>query len=119
MARLRRASACWCSARPTRPATPPRWAPSSSRASATSPAPPCRGCCRRPMRALQAEPAPAAPPLSAPLTAYLEHARVQRRLAQRSLQNYIEALTRLQVLAEEDGVELLRLQPQQARPWVA
>ena len=38
-------SACSCSPRPTRRATPPTWAPSSWPASARSRAPRCRGCC--------------------------------------------------------------------------
>lgn len=62
--------------------------------------------------------------MSAPLTEpllqrYLEHARVQRRLAGRTLQIYADALRRLQVLALDDGVALLTLQTAQARRWVA
>ncbi|QPF72345.1 tyrosine recombinase XerC [Roseateles sp. DAIF2] len=54
-----------------------------------------------------------------PLQRYLEHAHVQRRLAGRTLSIYRDALTRLQGLAEADGVDLLRLQQAQARRWVA
>ena len=41
-------SACWCSPRPTRPATPPTWAPTSWRASARSRARRSLALCRRP-----------------------------------------------------------------------
>ncbi|MDN3921341.1 tyrosine recombinase XerC [Roseateles violae] len=70
---------------------------------------------------MKASPAPEASPspLAAPLAAYLDHARVQRRLAPRSLQIYADALRRLQQCAERDGVELLKLQPPQARRWAA
>ncbi|MGS0754976.1 tyrosine-type recombinase/integrase [Roseateles sp. GG27B] len=57
--------------------------------------------------------------LAAHLLAYLSHVRVQRRLAQRSLVIYEAALLRLQRLAQKDDVELLTLQPQQARRWAA
>lgn len=53
------------------------------------------------------------------LQRYLEHARVQRRLAARTLSLYRDALQRLQDLAEQDGVALLQLQQAQARRWVA
>ena len=62
----------------------------------------------------------AAPELLAPpLRAYLEHARVQRRLSARSLVIYEDALCRLQGFAERDGVALLQLQSPQARRWAA
>jgi integrase/recombinase XerC len=64
-------------------------------------------------------PAPPAEPLPPPLAAYLDYARVQRRLAPRSLQLYTDALHRLQGFALRDGVELLKLQPAQARRWAA
>ncbi|WIT14100.1 tyrosine recombinase XerC [Paucibacter sediminis] len=51
--------------------------------------------------------------------AYLEHLRVQRRLAPRTLALYRDALGRLAALAQRDGVELLKLQPHQARRWLA
>ena len=50
---------------------------------------------------------------------YLEHLRVQRRLAARSLSLYEDALLRLQALAAQDGVALLQLQSAQARRWLA
>jgi integrase/recombinase XerC len=51
--------------------------------------------------------------------AYLEHLRVQRRLAPRTLALYQDALGRLAALARRDGSELLKLQPHQARRWLA
>ncbi len=64
-------------------------------------------------------PADPAAPLGEHLLAYLAHVRVQRRLAQRSLVIYEAALLRLQQLAQQAGVDLLTLQPQQARRWAA
>jgi integrase/recombinase XerC len=64
-------------------------------------------------------PADSAAPLGEHLLAYLAHVRVQRRLAQRSLVIYEAALLRLQGLAQQGGVDLLTLQPQQARRWAA
>lgn len=60
-----------------------------------------------------------AAPLGEHLLTYLAHVRVQRRLAQRSLVIYEAALLRLQGLAQQAGVDLLTLQPQQARRWAA
>lgn len=60
-----------------------------------------------------------APPLAPPLAAYLEYGRVQRRLAPRTLELYTDALHRLQSLASDDGVDLLRLSTAQARRWAA
>lgn len=50
---------------------------------------------------------------------YLQFLRVQRRLAPRTLALYTEALGRLNVLAEADGVAPLQLSSQQARRWLA
>jgi integrase/recombinase XerC len=58
-------------------------------------------------------------PLIEHLQRYLVHARVQRRLAPRTLSLYEDALQRLQTLARRDGVELLQLQTAQARRWMA
>jgi integrase/recombinase XerC len=58
-------------------------------------------------------------PLPELLQRYLTHARVQRRLAPRSLVLYEDALRRLQALAERDGVDLLQLQTAQVRRWLA
>lgn len=53
------------------------------------------------------------------LARYLDHLRVQRRLAARTLTLYTDALLRLQQLAERDGVALRQLQAAQARRWLA
>lgn len=53
------------------------------------------------------------------LQRYLDHARVQRRLAARSLSLYEDALRRLQTLAQRDGVDPLQLRTPQARRWMA
>lgn len=53
------------------------------------------------------------------LPAYLAYCQVQRRLAGRTLTIYSEALQRLNALAARDKVELLSLNAQQARRWVA
>jgi integrase/recombinase XerC len=53
--------------------------------------------------------------LAAPLSAYLDYARVQRRLAPRSLVIYADALLRLQNLSGQSGLALLTLRPHQAR----
>lgn len=50
---------------------------------------------------------------------YLEHLRVERRLAPRSLQAYREALSRLQALAAEDAIELPAVQAHHVRGWIA
>ncbi|WP_077036997.1 tyrosine recombinase XerC [Pelomonas sp. KK5] len=59
----------------------------------------------------------AAPPLTPPLSTYLDQARHQRKLAPRTLQIYEDGLRRLQHYAGADGVDLLRLSIQQARRW--
>jgi integrase/recombinase XerC len=53
------------------------------------------------------------------IAAYLEHLRVERRLAPRTLQAYAEALERLRSLAEADGVGLAAVQAHHVRGWVA
>jgi integrase/recombinase XerC len=50
---------------------------------------------------------------------YLEHLRVERRLAPRTLEAYGEALTRLQSLADAEGIALLQVQAHHIRGWVA
>ncbi|MBV8471296.1 MAG: tyrosine recombinase XerC [Burkholderiaceae bacterium] len=50
---------------------------------------------------------------------YLTHLRVERRLAERTLALYEDALRRLNALAQRDQVDLLRLQAHQVRRWVA
>jgi integrase/recombinase XerC len=50
---------------------------------------------------------------------YLEHLRVERRLGVRTLALYGDALTRLHRFAEEPGLDLRALQPQQVRGFAA
>ena len=50
---------------------------------------------------------------------YLTHLRVERRLAQRTLAIYEDALLRLAGQAEAAGVELAQVQPQHVRRWAA
>ncbi|WP_414858783.1 tyrosine recombinase XerC [Paucibacter sp. TC2R-5] len=57
--------------------------------------------------------------LAAPLSGYLEHIKVQRSLAPRSLVIYADALLRLQNLAGAGGIALLTLRPHQARSLAA
>ncbi len=52
-------------------------------------------------------------------TPYLEHLRVERRLAARSLEAYGDALARLQALAAEAGIELTAVRAHHVRGWVA
>jgi integrase/recombinase XerC len=60
------------------------------------------------------------PPAPAGLVAdYLEHVRVQRRLADRTVLIYTDALRLLQRHSEEVGVDLLQVQPAHVRRWVA
>ncbi len=59
------------------------------------------------------------PPLPKPLAAYLEFVRVERRLAPRTLVIYEDGLRRLQGYAAHDGLDLLKLQINQARRWAA
>ncbi len=55
--------------------------------------------------------------LSPELERYLEHLKVERRLAPRSLVLMRSALQRLQAEAERAGVELTEVQPHHARRW--
>src|SRR5690606_19462626 len=50
---------------------------------------------------------------------YLEHVRVEKRLAQRTVELYSLDLQKLGQLADEAGVELLRVQAAHVRRWVA
>ncbi len=50
---------------------------------------------------------------------YLEHVRVAKRLAARTVELYALDLRRLQAHAAEAGVELLQVQPPHIRRWVA
>ena len=62
-------------------------------------------------------PHPAA--LHVEIEAFLDHLRIQRRLAERTLAMYREALLRLQVFASDDGIELRAAMPHHVRAWVA
>jgi integrase/recombinase XerC len=69
-------------------------------------------------------PAPAAAPDAAPapdtdVTAFLEHLRVQRRLAARSLTLYGDALARLQSRAAAQGLALRQVEQHHVRRWLA
>jgi integrase/recombinase XerC len=57
--------------------------------------------------------------LTAELEAFLQHLRVQRRLAARTVAMYREALLRLQVAAEAAPIELRRAEPHHIRGFVA
>jgi integrase/recombinase XerC len=56
-------------------------------------------------------------PLSAEIDAHLQHLRVERRLAERTLAMYREAFVRLQRSAAGSGVELRAVQAHQVRRW--
>ena len=64
---------------------------------------------------------PAALPaaLAAELLAFLQHLRVERRLAPRTLAMYGDALGWLQQLAAHDGIALLQAQAHHIRGWAA
>ena len=57
--------------------------------------------------------------LGAELQAFVQHLRVERRLAERTLAMYGEALKRLQAAAQASGVALRAAQPHHVRGWVA
>ncbi len=61
----------------------------------------------------------AGPPLSEPLQQFVQHLRVERRLAARTLAMYTEALLRLQACAQASAVGLQQAQPHHLRGWVA
>ncbi len=58
-------------------------------------------------------------PLGAGPAGFIEHLRVQRRLAPRTLEMYTLALGRLEVLAQAEGVALETAQPHHLRHWLA
>ena len=64
-------------------------------------------------------PQPASAPLGEGITRFLQHLRVERRLAERTLAMYADALGWLQQLAADDGVELPRAQSHHIRGWAA
>lgn len=57
--------------------------------------------------------------LDGPIRRYLDHLRVERRLAARTLALYEDALRRLQAAAAVDGVALAEVQTHQVRQWAA
>jgi integrase/recombinase XerC len=74
---------------------------------------------RRPVAPHGAVPKDAAPPLPDPVERFLQHLRVERRLAARSLTLYRSALTELCASAALDGVALEQAQPTHLRRWTA
>jgi len=67
------------------------------------------------------KPAPAGPalPLAPEVQAYLHHLAVERRLAERTVTLYREALQRLQASAAAEAVPLKEAQPHHLRGWAA
>ena len=61
----------------------------------------------------------AATPLAPELQRFLDHLRVERRLATRTVAMYREALCRLQRAAEAAQVDLQRAEPHHLRQWAA
>ena len=59
-----------------------------------------------------------APPLGEDLQQFLQHLRVERRLAPRTLAMYADALGWLQQLAVDDAVDLPRAQAHDVRGWM-
>jgi integrase/recombinase XerC len=68
--------------------------------------------------AAAADGTPPSAELAAALEAFLDHLRVERRLAERTLAMYREALLRLQASAQAQGVALQAAQPHHVRGWV-
>src|SRR3569832_1903057 len=102
-------SACWCSPRPTRSVSPARWAPTSSSASPNSRAPRSRACARSERVSGGAQ----------LVERYLEHVRVEKRLAARTVELYALDLHKLADNAAKAEVELTRVQNAHIRRWVA
>ena len=57
-------------------------------------------------------------PLDDGLAGFLQHLRVERRLASRTLALYSDALGWLQQFASDDGVALIQAQPHHVRGWM-
>ena len=72
-----------------------------------------------PQQRVAAQPAALHAELPAALTAFLQHLRVERRLAPRTLAMYGDALAWLQQLAAGDGVALPQAQAHHIRSWAA
>ncbi len=64
-------------------------------------------------------PPPPPPPVNAGITAFLQHLRVERRLAARTLVMYGDALGWLQQMAANERVDLAQVQPHHVRGWTA
>jgi integrase/recombinase XerC len=64
-------------------------------------------------------PGPAAPDDAALVAVYLEHVRVQRRLAERTVSLYADALQRLCQHVKDADVDVRRVQASHVRQWVA
>ena len=58
-------------------------------------------------------------PLDPRLQRFVDHLRVERRLASRTVAMYVDALRRLDDFARADGLELQRAEPHHVRGWVA
>jgi integrase/recombinase XerC len=71
------------------------------------------------MAADAAAAAAAAPVVDDDITRHLQHLRVERRLAERTLAMYAEALARLQAFAAEQGLALRAVQVQHVRRFAA
>ena len=68
---------------------------------------------------MQAEPSTVDTPQTALTERYLEHARVQKRLAPRTLALYSEDLHKLMTVAAQSGIALTAVQNHHVRRWVA
>src|SRR3954470_4482046 len=104
-----RPSACWCWPRPIRSASRAASPPTSWSASPNWRAPPCRGCVR----------ADQGMDDTGLVERYLEHVRVQKRLAARTVELYALDLQKLTENAAKAGVALLEVQHAHVRRWVA
>jgi integrase/recombinase XerC len=61
----------------------------------------------------------APPPADALVARHLEHLRVQRRLAERTLAMYADGLARLRAFCDGDALALADVKPHHARGWMA
>lgn len=73
-----------------------------------------------PARAPLVESAVPAPPALPPLiTRHLDHLRIQRRLAERTLAMYGDAFRRLSAFCTQEGLDLTAVRPHHMRGWTA
>src|SRR6187551_3225204 len=105
-------SACWCWPRPTRSASRAAWARTSWSGSPNWRAPRFRGCATIDAMSEAAGE-------NGLIERYLEHVRVEKRLAQRTVELYSLDLQKLSDFAATANVELLRVQNAHIRRWVA